>query len=186
MYQLLQYVTRLKMTSIYASIFLVCCSAIPVSNALEPNNESTIKALFIYNFTKQIEWPTSQLNKPTFQICVLNDSEIAEKLNEIVKGRKFSEKNFEVKNIVKINDAAGAQILFIPKSKWKKIESEIMNLPHDGLLIITEEKTIPNSFASINLIEINNQMRFEINQNITKKQNLKISNSLIKLAFNAQ
>ena len=171
MYPLLQYISRLKMTSIYASIILVCCSAMP--NVLEPNNESTIKALFIYNFTKQIEWPSSNLNKPTFQICVLNDTEIADKLNEIVKGRKFLDKNFEVKNISKINEVVGSQILFIPKSKWKKIESEITSIPHDGLLIITEEKTIPNSFSSINLIEKNEQMRFEINQNTTKKQNLK-------------
>ncbi|MFN0190059.1 MAG: YfiR family protein [Bacteroidia bacterium] len=174
------------MTSIYASIFLVCCSAIPMSNALEPNNESTIKALFIYNFTKQIEWPSSNLSKPTFQICVLNDTEIADKLNEIVKGRKFLDKNFEVKNISKINEAISSQILFIPKSKWKKIESEITNLPNEGLLIITDEKTIPNTYSSINLVEKNEQMRFEINQNTTKKQNLKISNSLIKLAFNVQ
>lgn len=174
------------MTSLFAGIFMVCCSAIPMSNALEPNNESTIKALFIYNFTKQIEWPISQLNKPTFQICVLNDSEIADKLNEIVKGRKFLDKIFEVKNISKINEAIGSQILFIPKAKWKKIESEVTNLPHEGILIITDEKTIPNSFSSINLVEKNDQLRFEINQNTTKKQNLKISNSLIKLAFNAQ
>jgi hypothetical protein len=186
MHQLLQYIYRLKMTSIYASILLVCCSAIPASNAPGPNNENTIKALFIYNFTKQIEWPSSNLNKPTFQICVINDLEIADKLNEIVKGRKFSDKNFEVKNISKIKEAIGSQILFIPRSKWKKIESEINSISHDGLLIITEEKNIPNSFSSINLIEINEQMRFEINQNTTKKQNLKISNSLIKLAFNAQ
>ncbi|MBK9637028.1 MAG: YfiR family protein [Bacteroidetes bacterium] len=166
----LQHITQLKMTSLFASILLVCCSAVSFPKTQESDNESTIKALFIYNFTKQIEWPSSNLNKSTFQICVLNDSEIADKLNEIVKGRKFLDKNFEVKNISKISEAIGSQILFIPKSKWKKTESEINSFPHDGLLIITEEKTIPTSLSSINLIEINHQMRFEINQNIIKSK----------------
>lgn len=184
MKQLLQHLSKLKNTCIYACIFLVCCSAIPMSNALEPNNESTIKALFIYNFTKQIEWPEESFSKSQFTICVLDDREIADRLIEIVKGRKYFEKSFEVKNIKNINESIGSQLLFIPDSKGKKIEKELSDLPKNGLLIITEEKAMSSHYSSINLVEKNSQVRFEINHPLTKKQNLKVSNNLLKLAIN--
>lgn len=184
MKKLLALLIKINITGILAGIALVCCSAKSVNTNLEPNNESTIKALFIYNFTKQIEWPNENLSKPQFTICVYDDSEMAERLIEIVKGRKFFEKPFEVKNIKKLSEITGAQLLFIPQSYGKKIEKELINLPQNGLLVITEEKTIPANYSSINLVEKNSQLRFEINHQLTKKQNLKISNSLLKLAIN--
>jgi hypothetical protein len=165
-------------------VVLICCSAKSVNVEAEPNNESTIKALFVYNFTKQIEWPEESFVKPQFTICVLDDIEIAERLIEIVKGRKYFDKNFEVKIIKNINESIGAQMLFIPQSKGKKIEKELMGIPQTGLLIITEEKSMPANYSSINLIEKNSQLRFEINLPLTKKQNIKISNNLLKLAIN--
>ena len=175
---------KINISGILAGILLICCSAKPINTKAEPNNESTIKALFIYNFTKQIEWPVENLIKPQFTICVLDDREIADRLNEIVKGRKYLDKNLEVKSIKNLNECIGSQLLFIPQSKGKKIEKELINLPQIGLLIITEEKSMPTNYSSINLIEKNSQLRFEINLQLTKKQNLKISNNLQKLAIN--
>ncbi|MBK7967218.1 MAG: YfiR family protein [Bacteroidetes bacterium] len=177
---------RGNFTGILAGMLLLCCSAkstITNTNTV-PNNESTIKALFIYNFTKQIEWPTENFSKPQFTICVLDDREMADRLIEIVKGRKYFEKPFEVKNIKKTNESIGSQLLFIPHSNGKKIEKELMELPQIGLLIITDEKSLPANYSSINLVEKNAQLRFEINHPLVKKQNLKVSNNLLKLATN--
>lgn len=184
MKKLVSLLIKFNITGILAGIALICCSANTPFTYLEPNNESTIKALFIYNFTKQIEWPNENLNKSQFIICVFDDSEMAERLIEIVKGRKYFEKPFEVKNIKKLNEAIGSQLLFISQSHGKKLEKELINLPQNGLLIITEEKTMPINYASINLVEKNSQLRFQINTQLTKKQNLKISNNLLKLAIN--
>ncbi len=184
MKNLLSLLIKINITGFLAGMAMVCCSAIPFATNVEPNNENTIKALFVYNFTKQIEWPLENLSKSQFTICVLDDSEMADRLTEIVKGRKYFEKPFEVKNIKKVNEANGTQLLFIPHSKGKKIEGELSNLPQMGLLIITEEKSMPANYSSINLVEKNSQLRFEINHSLTKKQNLKISNNLLKLAIN--
>lgn len=163
---------------------MLCCAAMPIVNKTDVNNANTIKALFIYNFTKQIEWPPESLDKSQFTICVFGENEVAEKLREILKGRKIYEKNVEIKTIVSVNEISGCQILFLARSKTSKpeIESAIRNT--NRMLIITEEKKAPPFYSCINLVEKNEQMRFEINQSALKDQNLKISNSLLKLAIN--
>jgi hypothetical protein len=175
---------KINFSGILAGVLLLCCAAKPTDKANGPNNESTIKALFIYNFTKQIEWPEESFSKPQFTICVLEDSEIADRLAESVKGRKYFDKNFEVKIIKNVSESAGSQILFLPQSKGKKFEKELSGYAQSSLLIITEEKTIPSNYSSINFVEKNSQLRFEINVQLTKKQNIKISNNLLKLAIN--
>lgn len=180
----LQNINKLLKSVFLTVLIMVCCASTSKTIAPDPNNESTIKALFVYNFTKQIEWPAESLNKSQFTICVYGDDEIAEKLIEVVKGRKFLDKNIEVKIINKISDSNGSQILFIPRSKTAKTENEMLSIAPNSILIITEEKKMPQNYSCINLLEKNEQMRFEINQASLKKQNLKVSNTLLKLAIN--
>ena len=52
------------------------------------NDEYTIKALFVYNFTKYIEW-NQQNMQPQFKIGVMGESGIREKLATILKGKKL-------------------------------------------------------------------------------------------------
>jgi len=165
-------------------VLIFCFAAIPVPKDGEPTDANTVKALFIYNFTKQIEWPLSSVSGTKFTISVLQNEELANSITEILKGRKIFDKLILVKNVSTAKEIIGSQILFIPKGKITKIRNELSSISENGLLIISEEKTLP-AISSINLTEKNNQMRFELNLAAIKRQNLKTSNVLIKLAINS-
>src|SRR4051794_29169072 len=78
-------------------------------------DEYTIKGMFIYNFTKYIDWSSSGI-KNNFVIAVYGRSEIIKSLEQIALSKKVSNKNIEIKRISNLDDASDCQIIFIPRS----------------------------------------------------------------------
>src|SRR5450759_4181313 len=52
-------------------------------------SEDQVKAAYVYNFSKFVEWPAQAFASPTAPIllCVLNDPAFESELNPIVKGK---------------------------------------------------------------------------------------------------
>ncbi|CAN5451027.1 hypothetical protein BH11BAC2_BH11BAC2_00770 [soil metagenome] len=148
----------------------------------EGQDEYTVKALFVYNFIKHIEWPAPKNQSSTFTISVLGNSEVTGKLEALLKGRKIFDKTFEIRVCNNLDETANSQIIYISKSQSEKISSLLEKLSGKGVLIIAEDRNMAARGACINIIQSNNHMRFELNESALKKEGLKISNQLLELA----
>ncbi len=148
------------------------------------SDENTLKALFIYNFTKHIEWPASFQQLNGFTISIYGKSPVKESLEEVMKGRKIFDKNVIIKVIASESEIGDSQILFIPKSQSHKLNGVLEQFADKGILIITEERGMITKGTGINIVEKDNHLRFELNNSALKKQGLKVSNQLNNLAIN--
>ncbi len=162
---------------------LVLCSAVPdkLQNNVGPD-ESTVKALFVYNFTKQIEWPVHVMNTQKFVITVLGSSPIKERLNTVLKGRRIFDKPVEIREVQAIEDIQPTHILYVSKSQSAKLSKILEQMDDKGILIITEEKGMAAKGSCINIIQKDETLKFELNDVSIKKQGLKVSNQLYNLA----
>jgi hypothetical protein len=149
-------------------------------------NESTLKALFVYNFTKHIDWSTTSLANNKFVIVVTGKSEIVNSLSAILKNRKILDKPIEIIESNSIEDIERAQILFISKGSAKKFLMSNEILMEKGILVVTEEPKINNQISCINIIELQGKMSFELNESNIKKSGIKISSQLRSLARNEE
>jgi hypothetical protein len=87
---------------------------------LENNeDETTVKALFIYNFTKHIEWPKGKINGK-FMIGILGNSPVYDKLIGILKDRKIKDLPVEIKKVAGNEQVEACDILFIAKTEKLK------------------------------------------------------------------
>lgn len=141
-----------------------------------------VKSLFIYNFTKHIEWPSQKMTSSKFEIAVYGKSSIVTKLSAILKDRKVLDKTIQIKEIENIDDAFNCNILFIARGQGEKLNSLIERCNGKSILIITEEKKMNPSGVCINIFEKENHIRFELNAAIIKKEGFKVSNQLYELA----
>ncbi len=141
-----------------------------------------IKSLFIYNFTKHIEWPSQKISSPKFQISVLGSSIMNSKLTSILKDRKVIDKPIEVKEITNIEEAFNSEILFIAQGQGDKLNAMLDKCSGKAILIITEEKKMSTHGASINIYEKDSHLRFELNDVTIKREGFKVSNQLYELA----
>lgn len=161
-----------------ASIAMVMLFSFRLANN---EDEPTMKALFIYNFTKHIEWPKGKINGK-FVIGVLGNSPVFDKLNVIMKERKVKDYPVEIRKISSIDKIESFDILFVSKGESDHIREIDSNADSYGVLIVTEERDMAKKGACINIIRQDERMKFEINDTEIKKEGLKISTQLYELA----
>ena len=140
------------------------------------------KALFIYNFAKNVEWPASY-NKHEFVIGIYGNSGIIEELNKISRKKKVNNKIIIVKKINSIASISKLNILYIPASKSPQISEIFAKARNKPILIITDKPGLAKKGSCINFIRIKGDLKFEINKLNIRKKVLKIDNSLLRLGI---
>jgi hypothetical protein len=144
------------------------------------SNEYDLKALFIFNFIKYVDWP--QANGNNFKIVVLGQSDIKEPLQKIAEQKKQNNQKIEVKAMEDL-DEINCQVLFIPRAMSDRLAECISKFSGKGVLIVTEGKNLASKGSSINFVMLDNKMRFEINPSAVKSSGLKVSGQLLDLAI---
>ena len=141
-------------------------------------NEYNVKAMFVLNFLKYVEWPPVDKDN-VFIIGIAGESELYEALVKMTANRgDFKKIKIEKLQADQIKDV---QILIIPKKEKNKTEEWSKRYYGKGVLIISEECKDANSSA-INLKSIDNKIRFDINHTQAKLGGVKISSRLANLA----
>jgi hypothetical protein len=145
-------------------------------------SEPTIKALFIYNFTKYVEWPV-QKDRAHIVIGFYGPSVVIDELKKICANKKVQDREVEIRQANDISEAEKCDIFFIPQSESSDFSYLNQHLQGKGVLIVTEEKGLGQKGAAINIIEQDQKIRFELNEAAIKHAGLKISSQLLALAI---
>lgn len=160
------------------AVLLLCCSSYQDGKM----DESESKSLFIYNFTKHIEWP---LGTPgdKFVIGLYGNSDILNELLEVCYNKSVHEKLIEVKIIRSLEDVLQCSMLFIPKQHGNELSSINEKIKKAGVLIITEQPGMCLKGSCVNIIQKKKQLRFEISEKAIEQAGLKVSSQLLALAI---
>ena len=145
--------------------------------------EYEVKAAFIYNFAKFIEWPDdSFLDKSSsITMCVIGDDPFGRSIDSI-HDKPVKEKKLKVKHIQSVKDIKGCHILFISGSEAKNLPQILKITEGAGILTIGDTGGFAYSGVIINFYLEQNKVNFEINTKAAKRARLQISSKLLKLA----
>jgi hypothetical protein len=170
-----------KMISIsrIACLILLLFTGMTKSWAQVENEEHNIKAMFVLNFIKYVEWPNAS-EKNEFKIGIAGESELYTSLVNLSIKRNESGK-IKIQKLTK-ESKESIQILLIPKSESKKIGEWIKKYEGKGVLIISEDCKSAN-FSAINLINVEEKIQFEINNSLARFGGVKISSKLAEMAI---
>lgn len=145
-------------------------------------SEYDVKAAFLYNFGKFIEWPNgafASTNAPLL-IGIYGDNPFGNRLSGVVQGRVINGHPVVARQ-VSFSELKSCQILFICRSEQKNLKKILATLDGSGVLTVTEEMD-SQSGVMINFIVQDDRIRFEINNSAAEKVGLKISSKLLILA----
>jgi hypothetical protein len=155
-----------------------------IMNANPPASpEYLIKAAYLYNFTKFVEWPSEAFkdNLSPINLYILGTDPFGEALNSIrdktVKGRRIS-----IKHVNHIEEISECHILFISASEKENLRHILNTLKNSAILTVSEMEQFAQRGGIINFITVENRIHFEINPDASQHSGLKISSQLLKLA----
>ncbi len=144
-------------------------------------NSISLKALFIYNFTKHVDWPNNSSSQ--IYVGVVNEPNLTEKLQQILKNKKIKEKTFEVVPVPSPEEANKCQLIFIPAQQGYQLKQFIKWFEGRNVLIVTEGNDMASRGAAISIIENNGKLTFEVNEQAIHKSGLNVSKELLQLGI---
>jgi len=134
------------------------------------------KALFIYNFTNYIEWPSNEGR--TFLVAVLGDSPIINEIEAISKIKTIGKLPIEVRRINSTSEIGNASIVYVPPSK-KKVLAELSQILVGKPVLIISDGAVGN--FGINFVEISQKQSYQISKSNIESHGLKVNSNLIAL-----
>jgi hypothetical protein len=175
-----------KTSSTYYSILVAVLAMLFLSpsaaKAQKLNYE--IVSMYVYNFTKYIEWPKDK-NNSDFVVGVYGESGITTMLNKYISSKHVGERPIVVKVISTPEEAAQCSIIFIPADQNTKLKQLSEQLKSKPILIICEKLGMSKKGASISIYldeDDDDKTKFEISRTAISASGLIISANLIRLA----
>ena len=150
------------------------------SIAQNQERESNLKAAFIYNFTKYIDWNSSISDR--FIIGIIGTSQVYDALAEIAQDKTVNGKKIVIKKFAKPDDLTFCNILFIPANNAFSLTNILARLDR-GTLTISEQDGFAEIGTAFNFVIVHDKLKFEANVNSINAAGLKASSQLLKLAI---
>ncbi len=144
--------------------------------------QSMFKALFMFNFAKYIEWPSSS-PQDEFIIGIYGNDDIVTELNKLAAARKINNKPIVVKSVKTLAEAKGVHIFYVPQSKCSSIDEVTRFFSNKPTLIVTDKPSMCTKGAHINYITVNGKMKYEVQKENIMAHNLNIDPKLISLGI---
>jgi hypothetical protein len=147
-------------------------------------DEAHVKAAFLYNFAKFVEWPAQTFKNPTdpFKICVLGTSLVSRALNEIAGQKNVDGRPLSVTSVTDAGAASSCQILFVSAAAMPKARALLEELRPKSVLTVGETDGFAGSSGIVNFKVEDGRVRFEINPKTAEQARLQVSSRLLSLA----
>jgi hypothetical protein len=165
-------------------VLYVCCLAVPgAARAEVAVSEYDVKAAFLFNFTKFVEWPPMAFTAEhsPLKICVLGENPFGKTLRllteEEATGRRLS-----LIHLDKLNNLEACHVLYISRSERDRLPQVLAALHSAPVLTVGDTPGFIDQGGMINFIREGSKVRFDVNQETAERAGLKISSRLLALA----
>jgi YfiR/HmsC-like len=162
-------------------IGLTLLADVRARDAADEPLEYQVKAAFLLNFTKFIEWPPAAFGAADspIAICVLGDDPFGNALDQVVAGEVVNGRKVVVQRIKKALPPQSCQVLF-----FSRTENPLNTLPGvgPGVLTIGEGEHFTRAGGMIAFVLENRRVRFGINETAAEAAGLKLSSKLLNVA----
>jgi hypothetical protein len=150
----------------------------------QPVDEYELKAAFLYNFAKFVEWPGQSFrsDKDPLRICVLGQDPFGNSLRDTVSGKSIAGRSFAVTDIGDAAEAPGCQILFISSSERKRFKAILAGHRMAGVLTVGESEGFCALGGVVNFKLEGGRVSFEINVDAAAQANVRVSARVLSLA----
>lgn len=153
------------------------------SGGLASNRAGEIRAAFIYNFAKFVEWPQASFVTKTapLQLCAFSGSTGGTPLN-LIDGRLAQGREIKLIRINSPSDAERCQILYLTDAHRASWSSALATLSLQPVLTISEDVNFIDNGGIVALFVDEDHVRFRVNLTAAQQNGLKFSARILQLA----
>lgn len=149
-----------------------------------PPSEYQLKAAFLYNFAKFIDWPRSVFATPQspFAICILGADPFGPAIDQTLRGKTVADHPVIVQRARDVSEVRHCQIVFVSSQEKQPLAEILDGLQKSSVLVVGETEHFADSGGTIQLFLDEGHIRFAINTDAAENAGLHISSKLLALA----
>jgi hypothetical protein len=176
-------VGRLRIPFLTAMLWSCACLPICSAQSSAPG-EYQLKAAFLFNFAKFIDWPPTGFANPQagFSICILGADPFGSAMDELLQGKTVGDRRVSVKRSRQIADVRHCQMVFVSSSERVRVREILDGLKGTNALVVGETEGFAAAGGAIQFAIEDNHVRFLINTDAADRAGLKVSSKLLSLA----
>ena len=146
--------------------------------------EYALKGAMLEKFLKYVEWPAEALGEEgaPLLVGVFGKDPFGASLDKMFQGKVHQDHPVRVVRVTKLEEVAKCAVLFIPRGEMSKLAKIVSVLRGHSVLLVGEAKGFATLGGTINFYTEDKKLRFEVNPSQAKRDAIKISSSLLKLA----
>ena len=170
-------------------LLALAVAAFPSAAALRPAapvgpapSEYDLKAVFLYNFTRYLQWPEEDATG-AFEIAVLGDSGIVAPLQEIAAKKTVRSAPIVVRRCEEPGQIGRPRILFLARPAAPSLKRALNAARGAGILTVGEEEGLAARGAAVNFVLREETVKFEVSVKALKAAGIQAGSQLLKLAI---
>jgi YfiR/HmsC-like len=146
--------------------------------------EYPLKAAFLFNFVKFVEWPADAFagERSPLAICVYGTDPFGDTLDNVVRGETVGERGLIVQRPDALEDLRDCHVLFVSRSERSRLPEVLSRVQGAPVLTVGDTDGFLKAGGVINFVLEENKVRFQINPEAAERSQLKISSKLLRLA----
>lgn len=146
--------------------------------------EYQMKAAFIYNFAKLVEWPADAFAAADapLNVCLLGNNPFGSALDAIAGRAADANRKVAVKRLAKVDEAKGCQIVFVSDSEKAGFAKIVDTLKASPVLTVSDAEGFTQAGGAIALVKADNKVAIKLNIKAAQQARLKLSPQLLRLA----
>jgi hypothetical protein len=160
--------------------FLVCLAEPAPARAETAVSEYELKAAFLYNFAKFVEWPGGAGTSAPLCFGIVGHDPFGPTLDRLLAGKTIHDRPITIRRFPDADAVTPCDLLFVSAQSADAIPRETYSRP--GVLAVGETDGFLADGGAIAFSMEGNKLRFSVNAAACERARLKLSSQLLKLA----
>jgi hypothetical protein len=172
-------------------VFLGCLLTLVSADVLRgqapQSGEKAVKAAFLYNFTKFVEWPQSAFSDASapFRVCVFVDPTFRHDVEEMLTGETISGRPLRVIT-PEPSDVKGCHLAYFGAGDADRRAPVLAAMRGVPILTVGEGARFLQQGGLISFVLEDNRVRFDVNKSAVDRAGLTVSSKLLRVARNVE
>lgn len=159
--------------------WLLLCPAL-LSQA-QTVTEEQLKAAYLVNFLKYIEWPASAAARPTHNICLFGRDILGPYL-AAYEGRSISGRDIRIRRVSSAEQIGDCHLIFVPDTEDARLGVVLRWSEKLPVLSVSDSDVFVREGGGIGLVASDGRMQFDVNLDALHRAGLRPSSQLMRLA----
>lgn len=169
-------------TSLAALVLTAWCGVVVTAAGAQAGTraeEDAVKAAFLVNFAKFVQWPQSASGP--LLVCVAAEPEFTWQLTRVARANSVEGRELAVRELADADSPADCEMLFVAAARQKH-SADMLQRARGPILTVGESVQFMRDGGMVRFFVEDSRLRFQINQKAAEATGLKLSSRLLSLS----